>query len=138
MMMIPIHVIAFFLATLLLPADVSQFSINVHGETIQWTRQEIGWSAVELPSDDFGTYTVSSNVVIVAGEGKEWKTDMTKFITLPADSIMTTIKEIPTASKSLGTPVLIKRDKNIITLSQEKGSLFETPVIITWQTSKIK
>jgi hypothetical protein len=138
MMMIPIHVIAFFLATLLLPADVSQFSINVQGETIQWTKQETSWSAVELPNDDFGTYSVSSNLVTVAGEGKEWKTDMTKFIALPADSNMTTIKEILTASKSRGTPILIKREKNKITLSQEKGSLFETPVIITWQTLKIK
>lgn len=132
MMMIPIHVIAFFLATLLLPANVSQFTINVQGKTIQWTKQATAWHAVELPRDDWGMYSVTEKVVTVTGEGKEWKTDMTKFLSLPMPTNVATLAVIPTAKESFGEPIQIKREKGKITLSQTKGTLFETPATITW------
>ena len=136
--MIPVHVIAFFLATLLLPADVGQFNINVQGKTIQWTKQDTSWHAVELPKDDWGTYSVSSNVVTVAGEGKEWKTDVTTFLAIPSTADLATIKSIPTAKGAFGTPVTIKREENKITLSQTKGAFFKTPATITWSKPKKK
>jgi hypothetical protein len=132
MMMIPIHVIAFFLATLLLPANVSQFRIDVQGKSIQWTKQYAGWHAVELPRDDWGIYSVTQQVVTVKGEGKEWKTDVTKFLSLPVTTNATALTEIVTAKESFGKPVQIKREKGKIILSQEKGSFFETPATITW------
>ena len=137
MMMIPIHVIAFFLATLLLPAGVSQFTIDVQGKTVQWTKQNTAWHAVELPRDDWGMYSVDEKVVTVAGEGKEWKTDVAKFLAVPSTAAPATIKSIPTAKDSFGTPVMIKREKNKITLSQTKGTFFKTPAIITWTEPKV-
>lgn len=132
MMMIPFHVIAFFLATLLLPADVGRFTVEVRGKTIEWVRQDAGWHAVELPKDDWGMYSVTGNVVTVSAEGRESKTDTAKYIALPANADWKTLTEIPAAKSSFGTPILIKREPNRITLSQEKGKFFESPAVITW------
>lgn len=136
MMMIPIHVIAFFLATLLLPSDVSQFTINVQGKTIQWTKQDTAWHAVELPRDDWGMYSIADSVVTVSGEGKEWKTDVKRFLSLPSEMDTQSVAEIQTAKESFGTPVIIKREQGQITLSQEEGAFFETPATIAWEETK--
>jgi hypothetical protein len=136
MMMIPVHVIAFFLATLLLPAEVSQFTINVQGKTIQWTKQDRAWHAVELPRDDWGVYSVKGKVVTVTGEGRERKTDVKRFLSFPDTLDAGTLVEIPTAKDSFGSPVTVKREKNKITLSQTKGVFFKTPATITWSTLK--
>ncbi|MCX6349791.1 MAG: hypothetical protein NTV79_09905 [Candidatus Aureabacteria bacterium] len=93
MMMIPIQVIAFFLATLLLPAGVEQFTINVEGKTIQWTKQDTAWHAVQLPFDDGGMYSTVGNVVTVAEKGKERKTDMATFLVLPSNADQKTLSQ---------------------------------------------
>lgn len=136
MMMIPIHVIAFFLATALLPADSSQFTINVQGKTIQWTKQKAAWHAVELPRDDWGVYSVAGKVVTVSGEGKEWKTDVNRFLAMPSEMDVQSVAEIQTAKDSFGTPVMIKREKGKIALSQKEGAFFKTPATITWVEPK--
>ena len=136
MMMIPVHVIAFFLAILLLPTGVTQFTINVQSKTVQWTKQAAAWHAIEFPHDDWGMYSVTDKVVTVAGEGKKWKIDVAKFLTLPNKADIRTSKEIWTAKKYFGTPVTIKREKNKITLSQTKGVLFQIPATITWPKPK--
>lgn len=136
MSMIPIRVVAFFLASLLVPQDVSQFAITMQGHTIQWTKQDAVWQAVVLPSENIGKYAVVSNVVSVSVGDKDWKFDMTNFIDCTTKSNMTKETEIPTANESIGTPVLIERKQNSIILSQSKGSLFTTPVTITWAEPK--
>jgi hypothetical protein len=135
MMMIPIHVIAFFLAIMMVPEDVKQFTFAVHGKEIQWTRQETGWHAVELPRDDWGTYSVKGTEVTISGEGREMKTNISRYLTLPGDLDWQKAAEIQVALKSLGGPVQIQREDGKIVLSQAKGGLFEKPVTITWKKS---
>ncbi len=85
MMMIPVHVIAFFLALLMVPKDVNQFTIDVQGKQIQWTKQDAGWRAVELPRDDWGIYSVKGSDVTISGEGRQMKTNVGHFLTIPED-----------------------------------------------------
>jgi hypothetical protein len=155
MMMIPFQMIAFFLATLLLPIDVRQFTIDAHGETIQWTKEETVWHAVKLPKQgvpDKGwpadnRYWVAGNSVFCRGVGKdesrggqpakfEVTTQMTNFLALAATTNASTIESVEPANKSFGTPIQIKREQNRITLSQTKGTIFETPATITWKNSE--
>jgi len=132
MMTIPIRVIAFFLATLVLPANVNWFTIVVEGKIIQWTRQDAAWRAVDLPCDDQGLYSVGGNVVTVSAEGKESKTDLTEFLALPAGADFTAATEIPVAKESFGTPIRIMRKRNTIILLQTKGVFFQVPATIAW------
>jgi len=46
------HLSAWLLLILLAFAKSVNASINVQGKTIQWTKQEAAWHAVELPRDD--------------------------------------------------------------------------------------
>jgi len=133
MMMIPIHVIAFFMAIMMVPEDVNQFTIAVHGKRIEWTRQETGWRAVELPRDDWGTYSVEGTEVTIAGEGHNLKTDIARFLAMPEDLNWKKATEIQVALKSLGDPVQIQREEGRIVLSQAKGELFQKPATITWK-----
>jgi hypothetical protein len=135
MMMIPVHIIAFFLATLLLPAEVNEFTMTVHSKTVQWNNQGDVWRAVELPHDDWGIYSVAENSVTVTGDGQDRATDIARFLTIPADTDINTRSNIPTAKDHFGAPVIIQREKTNITLSQTKGAFFETPVTITWKSA---
>lgn len=133
MMMIPVHVIAFFLAIMMVPEDVKQFTIAVQGKEIQWTRQEAGWHAVELPRDDAGIYSVKGSEVTIAGEGHKLKTNISRFLALLDDMDWKKAEEVQVAVKSLGDSVRIQREEGKIILTQVKGALFENPVTITWQ-----
>ncbi len=135
MLHIPIHVIAFFLAIMMVPEDVNQFTIAVQGKEIQWTKQEDGWHAVDLPRDDWGTYSVKGSEITITGEGHVLKTNISRFLTLPEDLDWKKAAEIQVALKSLGDPVQIQRQDGKIVLSQAKGGLFEEPVRITWKKS---
>lgn len=136
MMMIPIHVIAFFLAIMLVPEDVHQFTIAVQGEQIQWTQHKTGWYAVELPRDDWGSYKVEGTEVTVAGEGREMKTKISRYLEIPEHLDWKKATEIPVAMKSLGDPVQIQREDGKIVFSQAKGALFKNPVTVTWKPAK--
>ena len=133
MLYIPIQVIAFFMATMMVPEDVNQFTIAVYGKEIQWTRQESGWQAVELPRDDVGTFSVKGTEITISGEGHVLKTNISRFLSLPDDIDWKKAEEIQVALKSLGDPVQIQREDGKIVLSQAKGELFEKPVTISWQ-----
>jgi hypothetical protein len=133
MQFIPIHVIAFFMAIMMVPKDVNQFTIAVQGKEIQWTRQEAGWHAVELPRDDWGTYSVAGTEVTITGEGHKLKTNISRFLTLPENLDWKKAAEIQVALKSLGDPVQIKRADGKIVLSQAKGVLFQKPATISWK-----
>jgi len=75
-------------------------------------------------------------VVTVSGEGKEWKADVKRFLSLPSDMDAQSVAEIQTAKESFGTPIAIKRAKGKITLSQKEGVLFNAPATITWEEPK--
>jgi hypothetical protein len=135
MLMIPTHVIAFFMAILMVPKDVNQFTIDVRGKRIEWTRQETGWHAVKLDRDDMGIYSVKGTEVTISGEDQVLKTHIGRFLNIPANVNWQTSKEIPVARDSLGDAVRIAREPGKIVLSQTHGMLFESPVSITWQTA---
>jgi hypothetical protein len=135
MLHIPFHVIAFFIAIMMVPEDVNQFTIAVQGKEIQWTRQEAGWHAVELPRDDWGTYSVEGTEVTITVEGHKLKTNIGRFLTMPENLDWKKAAEIQLALKSLGDPIQIQREDGKIVLSQAKGELFQKPATITWKKS---
>jgi hypothetical protein len=132
MIAIPAHLIAFFLAALLLPTGVRQFTLQMQDETIRWTREGVAWRAVEPPRDDLGLHSVSGTVVTVSGEGRQWNVDMARFVVAPAKSELTNSLEIALADESLGMPVVVRREDGRITLSQEEGAIFKRKATITW------
>ncbi len=137
MMMIPVQVIAFFIAIMLIPADVSEFTIQMQGKTIQWTKSpSSAWHAVELPKESAGDYSVTNTIVTVLSKGKESKTDISQFLKLGKESDLGQIRQIEMARESLGTPILIQRERGKIILSQRKGGLFERPVVISWEAKE--
>ncbi|MDT8389703.1 MAG: hypothetical protein RRC34_04240 [Lentisphaeria bacterium] len=136
MAMIPIHVIAFFIAVMTVPEDVNQFTIGVQGKTIRWTQEETGWHAVELPRDDWGVYTVNGTQVTIAGEGRTMKTDVGRFLTVPEGVDWKTATQLSVAHESLGEPISIQRQDGKIILSQAKGALFGKPAAISWPVAK--
>ena len=135
MLLIPYHVIAFFMAIMMIPEDVNQFTIAIRGKEIQWTRQEAGWRAVELPKDDWGNYAVKGTEVTITGEGHSLKTNISRFLTLPENLDWKKTAEIQLALKSLGEPIQIQRENGKIILSQANGELFKEPATITWKAS---
>ena len=46
------------------------------------------------------------------------------------------VRQIDMARESLGTPILIQREKGKIILSQQKGALFEKPAVISWNVKE--
>ena len=123
---------------MMVPEDVNQFTIAVQGKKIEWTRQEAGWRAVELPKDDWGIYSVKGTEVTISGDGHELKTNISRFLSIPKKVDWNKVPEIQVAIKSLGDPVQIKRKEEKVVLSQAKGALFEKPVTITWKKPKTK
>src|SRR2546425_165321 len=133
MMMIPVQVIAFFIAVMLIPADVREFTIELQGKNIQWTKgPSSAWQAVDLPKEIAGDYSVTNGIVTVRNNGKDSKTDVSQFLKLGKPSDFSKVRQIEVARESLGTPILIQREKGKITLSQQKGALFEKPAVISW------
>lgn len=136
MQFIPVHVIAFFMAIMMVPEDVDQLTIEVQGKKIQWTQQEAGWHAVELPRGDAGIYSVNGPEVTITGESHKLKTNISRFLAMPENLDWKNANEIQVARKSLGDPVQIQRGDGKIVLSQAKGELFGKPVTITWKAAK--
>ena len=133
MLHIPFHVIAFFMAIMMVPKDVNQFTIAVQGKEIQWTRQEAGWQAVELPRDDWGIYSVKGTEVTITGEGHKLKTNIGRFLTMPENLDWKKTTELQVALNSLGDQVHIQQEDGRIVLSQAKGELFQKPATISWK-----
>ena len=88
MMMIPVQVIAFFIAVMAIPADVREFTIELQGKKIQWTKSpSSAWHAVDLSKESAGDYSVTNRIVTVRNNGKDSKTDISQFLKLgkPSD-----------------------------------------------------
>ena len=137
MMMIPVQVIAFFIAVMLMPADVREFTMELEGKKIQWTKSPTsGWHAVDLSKESAGDYSVTNRIVTVLNDGKESKTDISQFLRLGKPSDFGQVRQIDLARESLGTPILIQREKGKIILSQQKGALFEKPALISWKAKE--
>lgn len=136
-MMIPVQVIAFFIAIMLIPADVREFAIELQGKTIQWTKSpSSAWHADELSKESAGDYSVTNTIVTVLNKGKESKTDVSQFLKLGKKSDVGRIRQIEMSRETLGGPILIQREKGKIILSQQKGVLFEKPAVISWKTKE--
>src|ERR1041385_3807210 len=128
MMMIPVQIIAFFIAIMVIPADVREFTIEFQGKTIQWTKSPSSvWHAVDLSKESAGDYSVTNRIVTVRNDGQDSKTDISQFLKLGKRSDFGQIRQIEVARESLGTPILIQRQRGKIILSQQKGALFEKP-----------
>jgi hypothetical protein len=137
MMMIPVQVIAFFIAVMVIPADVREFTIEVQGRNIQWTKSPASaWHAVDLSKESAGDYSVTNAILTVLNHGKDSKTDISQFLKLGKPSDFGQVRQIEVARESLGTPILIQRERGKITLSQQKGALFEKPAVISWKVKE--
>ncbi len=137
MMMIPVQVIAFFIAVMLMPADVREFTMELEGKKIQWTKSpSSAWHAVDLSKESAGDYSVTNRIVTVLNDGKESKTDISQFLRLGKPSDFGRVRQIDVARESLGAPILIRREKGKIILSQQKGALFEKPAVISWKAKE--
>ena len=137
MMMIPVQVIAFCIAVMVIPADVREFTIQLQGKKMQWTKSpSSAWHAVDLPKESAGDYSVTNGIVTVLNDGKESKTDISQFFRLGKPSDFGQVRQIDLARESLGTPILIQREKREIILSQQKGALFEKPALILWKVKE--
>ena len=135
--MIPVQVIAFFIAVMLIPADVREFTIELQGKNIQWTKSpSSAWHVVDLSKEGEGDYSVTNRIVTVLNGGKESKTDISQFLRLGKPSDFGQVRQIDLARESLGTPILIQREKGKIILSQQKGALFEKPAVISWKANE--
>ena len=69
-------------------------------------------------------------------DGKETKTDISQFLKLGKPSDFGQVRQIDVARESLGTPILIQREKGKIILSQRKGASFEKPAVISWKAKE--
>src|SRR6266516_2759526 len=119
MMMIPVQVIAFFIAVMVIPADVREFTIELQGKNILWTKSpSSAWHAVDLSKEGAGDYSVTNRIVTVLNDGKESKTDISQFLKLGKPSDFGQVRRIDVARESLGTPILIQRERGKIILSQ--------------------
>ena len=137
MMMIPVKVIAFFIAMLLLPAGVHQFTIDMQGKTTQWTKTaDSTWRAVELPATDAGVYSVTNTTVTVRQDGKESITDVSKFLKIESRADRSKLEQLELANAFHGPPIHIRRETGRIILSQDKGGWFEKPVTISWESNE--
>ena len=135
--MIPVQVIAFFIAVMLMPADVREFTMELEGKKIQWTKSpSSAWHAVDLSKESAGDYSVTNRIVTVLNDGKESKTDISQFLRLGKPSDFGRVRQIDVARESLGAPILIRREKGKIILSQQKGALFEKPAVISWKAKE--
>jgi len=137
MMMIPVQVIAFFIAVMVIPADVREFTIELQGKNIQWAKSpSSAWHAVDLSKESAGDYSVTNGIVTVLNSGKDSKTDISQFLKLDRPSDFGRVRQIDVARESLGTPILIRRERGKIILSQQKGALFEKPAVISWKAKE--
>lgn len=132
MMMIPVHVIVFFIALAVLPADVRQFTVNLNGKTVQWTQRGESWHAVQLPGDDWGDYTRSNAVVSVSDKGRVTSVNVEDFIQAAGVTNGATVTAFAVAREGYGSPIQVKREPNRITLWQDKPGLLRLPSTITW------
>ena len=97
-MMIPVKAIAFFIAVLLLPAGVHQFTVDMRGKTTQWTKtSDSTWRAVELPATDAGIYSVTNTTVTVREAGKESSTDVSKFLKVESQAGRSKLEQLDLA-----------------------------------------
>jgi hypothetical protein len=134
MMMIPVQAIVFFMAIMLLPAGVHQFTVDFHGKEVQWTKTATSvWRAVELPKQDWTEYSAANAVVTERRGAKKSSTDVSKFLVLPKGPDFSRLREIQVTKPTWGTPVRIQRAEGKIVLSQKKGAFFEKPVTISWK-----
>ena len=137
MMMIPVQVIAFFIAVMVIPADVREFTIELQGKNILWTKTpSSAWHAVDVPNESAGDYSVTNRIVTVRNDGKDSKTDISQFLRLGKPSDFGQVRQIDVARESLGTPIRIQRERGKIILSQQKGALFEKPAVISWKAKE--
>jgi len=137
MMMIPVQVIAFFIAVMVIPADVREFTIELQGKKIQWTKSpSSAWHAVDLSKESAGDYSVTNRIVTVLNDAKDSKTDISQFLRLGKPSDFGQVRQIDVARESLGTPIRIQRERGKIILSQQKGALFEKPAVISWKAKE--
>jgi hypothetical protein len=139
MMMIPVQVIAFFIAVMVIPADVREFTIEWQGKKIQWKKSpSSAWHAVDSPKESAGDYSVTNGIVTVRNNGQDSKTDVSQFLKLgkASESDFSKVRQIVVARESLGTPILIRRERGKVILSQQKGALFEKPAVISWKAKE--
>ena len=137
MMMIPVQVIAFFIAVMVIPADVREFTIELQEKNIQWTkRPSSAWHVVDSPKESAGDYSVTNRIVTVRNNGQDTKTDVSQFLKLGKASDFGQVRQIEVARESFGTPILIRRERGRIILSQQKGALFEKPAVISWKAKE--
>jgi hypothetical protein len=137
MMMIPVQVIAFFIAVMLMPADMREFTIELQGKKIQWTKSpSSAWHAVDLLNESAGDYSVKNKIVTVRNNGKDSKIDVSQFLKLGKASDLGNVRQIEVARESLGTPILIQRERGKIILSQQRGALFEKSAVISWKVKE--
>jgi len=114
-----------------------EFTIELQGKTIQWTKSpSASWHAVEVLKESAGDYSVTNTIVTVLNKGKGSKTDISQFLKLGKEPDLGRIRQIEVAGDSLGTPILIQRERRRIMLSQQKGALFEKPAVISWKTKE--
>ncbi len=137
MMMIPVQVIAFFIAVMVIPADVREFTMELQGKKIQWAKSpSSAWHTVDLPKESAGDYSVTNRIVTVRNDGQDSKIDISQFLRLGKRSNFGQVRQIDVARESLATPILIQREKGKIILSQQKGALFEKPAVISWKAKE--
>ena len=100
-----IFAIVVFIALNVIPADVKVLEIadpagrTVNGKpvekVIRFTKQEAGgWQAVDLPRNEFGTYTLEGNKLTVSPPEDERKRGNTTYLVMPMDSIVNIPKEV--------------------------------------------
>ena len=128
-------VIAIYVALMTLPAGQKQFTLIQPGakKTLVFTQQTNGaWACASQGKVAFGVMVDGAEVKIAAGDDLR-SFDMTGMLDLPATVDWTKIEKLPLKGEGTGGPLLIRRDGNLIVLSQEQPGILKKPVEIQWE-----
>lgn len=129
----PIHLV-FFLLTLLLPADVTEFTVTaVQGEGKQqatWTKTDKGWHAKSSTGEDMGVWSSNAPlaVVVVSPEGQSTTTSFKSLLAIEEGA-----DKKPKKVTMAGDPVAIKHGDGSISFNVPD---YEPTLTATFSTKK--
>jgi hypothetical protein len=128
--------IVFFLATVFVPVGTEQFTIQLDAKSsVTWSKQVDGsWRAVEPPHNDGGVWKIEGTKVTLTGEGHSIPLNVAGLVKIPEKVDWTSIGEVMLVQESMGSPIIVQRDINTVTLSQKDGKLVKDRVIISWKS----
>lgn len=140
--------VALYVALLTTPADHNRFTIAQPDgrKTMEFTRQADGsWAVRQLPvrpenpKDESGLVRLDGTKLVLAGPadernpGKEAKVDMMEILDLPAAVDWAKIEKLSLKNKTGGGPIVLKREKDSLVLTQDEPVLLTKPAIIRWE-----